>query len=89
MRRRTLAVYSLVVVSFILLGSSVATAQLRVDAGEMAERITYQIPPRYPLQAREARIQGAVQLDVVIDDAGLVAELSVLTGHPLLAEAAL
>ena len=68
MRGQTLTVYFLIVVSLILLGSSVATAQLRVDAAEMAERITYQIPPRYPLQAREARIQGTVQLDVVIDD---------------------
>ena len=86
MRIQTIAVCSLLAVFLISFGSEV-TAQVRVDPAEMAERITYQTPPRYPQQARDARIQGTVQLDVVIDEAGFVAELNVITGHPLLAEA--
>ena len=84
MRARTLSV------CFILVGFLVspATAQVRVSAAEMAERIIDQVPPRYPQEAREARIQGTVLLDVVIDDAGLVTDLSVITGHPSLAPAA-
>jgi len=84
MRVRTMAVCFMLVG---LLGST-AMAQLRVDAREMAERIIDQMPPRYPLEARQARIQGTVVLDAVIDDAGLVTDLSVMTGHPLLAPAA-
>ena len=67
---------------------STATAQIPVSAAEMAERIIDQMPPRYPLEARRARVQGRVELDVVIDDEGRVTDLSVITGHPLLAPAA-
>jgi periplasmic protein TonB len=45
--------------------------------------------PIYPPLARQARIQGKVQLHAIIDKEGHVSELQVVSGHPLLVKAAL
>jgi periplasmic protein TonB len=45
--------------------------------------------PIYPALARQARIQGKVQLHAIIDKEGRVGELQVVSGHPLLVKAAL
>ncbi len=47
------------------------------------------IDPVYPPLARQARIQGTVRLDAVLDKEGRVVQLRVLSGHPLLVPAAL
>ena len=51
--------------------------------------ILEQAQPAYPPLARMARIQGKVTLHAIIDKEGRVAELQVISGHPLLVEAAL
>jgi len=45
--------------------------------------------PVYPPLARQARIQGKVQLHAIIDKDGRVGQLEVVSGHPLLVKAAL
>ena len=45
--------------------------------------------PIYPPLARQARIQGAVQLEAIISKGGTIESLRVLSGHPLLVKAAL
>lgn len=52
-------------------------------------RLVVQVPPVYPEVARLARIQGTVLLDAVIDEAGKVTNVVVVSGHPMLVEAAL
>ena len=48
----------------------------------------YQLP-KYPPLARQARIEGEVHLVVVLDeDTGLIKDVKVNSGHPLLADAA-
>jgi protein TonB len=51
--------------------------------------LTKQVPPIYPPEARAARIQGVVLLQATIDKQGTVVGLQVLSGHPLLNQAAL
>jgi len=46
-------------------------------------------PPAYPDVARQARIEGVVVIDAVIDVTGRVTDVRVLQGHPLLEQAAL
>ena len=46
------------------------------------------IAPPYPELARRARVQGSVVLECVIDERGRVRDLRVVSGHPLLADAA-
>lgn len=47
-----------------------------------------QVQPKYPPLAKQARIQGTVVLRAVIDREGKIENLQVLSGHPLLVEAA-
>lgn len=46
------------------------------------------IVPAYPELARQMRIEGTVRLRAVIGRDGTVKELEVLSGHPMLAKAA-
>jgi periplasmic protein TonB len=54
-----------------------------------AASIISQTRPVYPPLARQARIQGSVVLHAIIDKDGRVAQLEVVSGHPLLVQAAL
>jgi periplasmic protein TonB len=49
----------------------------------------HSVAPVYPELARAARVQGDVVIDCVIDSTGHVSEARVVSGHPLLDEAAL
>ena len=62
---------------------------LRVSSGvQEAKRINY-VLPQYPALARTARISGTVQLIGVIGTDGTIQSLRVISGHPLLAKAAM
>jgi len=45
--------------------------------------------PVYPLLALQAKIQGDVLIDAVLDADGRVSEMRVISGHPVLPKAAL
>jgi protein TonB len=47
------------------------------------------VEPLYPAIARVARIQGAVQVQIDISETGAVTNVTLLSGHPLLREAAM
>jgi periplasmic protein TonB len=47
------------------------------------------VQPAYPALARSARIQGTVVLQAIISKQGTIENLTVLTGHPMLAPAAI
>ena len=47
------------------------------------------VAPVYPDLARQAGVQGAVRLNIVIDKEGRVSDIRVISGHPLLVPAAL
>lgn len=63
--------------------------QLKVGGLVQQANLLYQVRPVYPQLARVARVQGAVLLEAVISREGNVEKLRVLTGHPLLVNAAL
>jgi TonB family protein len=52
-------------------------------------RLVLRVNPEYPPSARQAGIQGVVQLSVVIARDGTVSNISVRDGHPLLVPAAI
>lgn len=62
----------------------------RITVGGNVQQAMLVTAPRaeFPALARQARIQGIVQLSVIIGTDGRVANITVLTGHPLLAQAA-
>ncbi len=51
-------------------------------------KLIHRVIPVYPALARQARIGGPVQLRAVIARNGRIQEISLLTGHPLLVQAA-
>jgi protein TonB len=63
--------------------------KLRVSSGVAAGMLVYQLKPTYPRLAMQARIQGTVVLQAVIGKDGTVRDLRVISGHPMLAPAAM
>jgi protein TonB len=51
--------------------------------------LIYRVQPVYPPLARQARIQGAVQLRAIISRTGTIEHLTVESGHPMLSGAAI
>ncbi len=61
---------------------------IRVSHLEHAD-LVHQVNPVYPPLARQTRVQGVVVLEALISMDGKVESLRVVTGHPLLTQAAL
>jgi protein TonB len=64
-------------------------ARIKQGGQVTAASIITQTRPLYPALARQARIQGNVVLHAIIDKEGKVAQLEVISGHPLLVQSAL
>jgi periplasmic protein TonB len=68
----------------------VATPQrVRVSQGVTQGMVLHKVQPTYPALARTARVQGSVVLAAVIGKNGAIQNLHVISGHPLLTQAAL
>ena len=63
--------------------------RVRVSQGVTAGLVIKRVNPTYPPLARTARVQGSVVLAAVIGKDGTIQNLHVLSGHPLLTQAAL
>jgi len=67
-----------------------ATPQrVRVSQGVSQGLLIRQVKPTYPPLARQARIQGTVVLQAVISKDGSIENLHLISGHPMLAPAAM
>jgi len=62
--------------------------RITVGGGVMESMLTSRTPPKYPEDAKQARIEGDVLLTAIIARDGSVQQLDVKSGHPLLASAA-
>src|SRR5438128_8956398 len=68
----------------------VATPQrVRVSQGVQQGLLIKKVQPPYPPLARQARIQGNVLLQALISKDGSIENLRLISGHPMLAPAAL
>src|SRR6516164_6794982 len=68
----------------------VATPQrVRVSQGVSQGLLIHQVKPVYPPLARQARIQGTVVLQALISKDGTIENLHLVSGHPMLAPAAI
>jgi len=54
----------------------------------MHGNLVYQVEPVYPTLARAAHIHGPVQLQAIISTQGTIESLRVISGHPMLVQAA-
>ena len=62
---------------------------MRVGGAVQSWNLISQVAPIYPPLAKQARIQGEVVLETLISREGDVTNLKVVSGHPLLVDAAL
>ena len=68
----------------------VATPQrVRVSSGVSTGLLIRRVNPNYPPLARQARIQGSVLLQAEISKTGDIQNLHLISGHPMLAPAAI
>lgn len=68
----------------------VATPQrVRVSQGVTQGLLVRRVQPSYPPLARQARIQGTVVLQAEISKEGAIQNLRLISGHPMLAPAAI
>jgi periplasmic protein TonB len=65
------------------------SAPVRVGGRVRPPKAIVQTHPNYPPLARQARIQGQVQIDAILDEQGNVIDMKVVSGPPLLYQAAL
>jgi TonB family protein len=65
------------------------TGPIRVGGNVQAARALYKVPPEYPKEARKKGISGTVRLHVIVAKDGSIKQLEVVSGHPLLQQAAL
>ena len=63
--------------------------RVRVSSGVSTGLLIRKVPPAYPPLARQARIQGVVILQAQISKEGNIQNLQLISGHPMLAPAAI
>lgn len=68
--------------------SSEKPQRIRVGGGVQASNLLSKVDPVYPPLAKQARIQGTVRFTAIIGKDGLVSNLQLVSGHPLLVQAA-
>ena len=66
-----------------------AQQRIRQGGAVQAAMLVNRVQPQYPPLARQTRISGTVRLHAIISKDGSVQQLEVLSGHPLLVQAAL
>ncbi len=66
-----------------------APVRLRIGGDLQAGKILRQVTPVYPAIAKQARISGQVRLEAIIAKNGRIENLQVISGHPLLVQAAI
>jgi TonB family protein len=62
---------------------------VRVSARIMQGLLEHKVEPEYPADAKEKHVEGMVVLNVDIDDEGNVGRVELVSGHPMLAPAAM
>ena len=69
--------------------AAVQPKRIRVALGVTRGLLIRIIEPTYPLLARQARVQGEVVLKAIVTREGDIKELELISGHPMLAPAAI
>jgi protein TonB len=63
--------------------------RVRISQGVTRGLLIHKQEPTYPTLARSARVQGEVVLNAVIDTNGQIQNLQLVSGHPMLVQAAI
>ena len=72
-----------------LAGAQAVPLRVRASSGVMQGMLVTRVNPQYSPEAKSQHVQGAVVLKVNIDKQGTVYKIEPISGHPLLAPAAI
>jgi len=64
------------------------TAPKKVTHAEAMSAITSKVQPDYPLIARQLKLEGNVELEVTVTEAGAVENVAIVSGNPVLTKPA-
>ncbi len=81
----------------VVVGLTLVATPMQRNVGEPAslqeqaalELVVKKVPPMYPQQAKAVRLEGTVRLKILVTAKGLVDGVDVVSGHPLLVQAAI
>ena len=68
--------------------ATASTERTSISPGRAASLVSHSVKPDYPLLARQMRVQGSVILQAMIGRDGMIQDLRILSGPPILATAA-
>ena len=69
--------------------AAIQPKRIRVSQGVTRGLLIQKVEPIYPVIARQARVQGDVVLRAIVSKEGNITELELVSGHPMLAPAAI
>lgn len=79
------ALLGLVALAVLLLNTGLAQeAPKKVTKAEGLNAVTSKVAPEYPPIARQLKIEGAVELEAVVTEAGVVEKVNIVSGNPVL-----
>jgi TonB family protein len=65
-----------------------APKTIRLSAGVLSGSATKRAQPNYPAEAKAARAQGPVQVEITVSESGKVVDAKAISGHEMLRDAA-
>jgi TonB family protein len=72
-----------------VMGPNEAETPVQLGRDVASDLLVKKVPPNYPQMAHDARIQGQVVMRALIDKDGNIADLTLVSGNPMLAPAAI
>ncbi len=63
--------------------------RIRLGGEIMKKQLRRRVNPLYPQEAKDQRLQGTVRIHIVLGKDGKVLQADIISGHPVLAQAAL
>ncbi|MEO8591870.1 MAG: energy transducer TonB [Candidatus Solibacter sp.] len=76
---------SLAVMLGLVLGIAAAEdTPKKVSKAEGLNAVTSKVPPEYPAMAKQLKIEGAVELEVLVSETGAVEKVNIVSGNPVL-----
>lgn len=80
-----------VVVVLLSIAAGLALAQSapkKVTRAEALAGVTSKVPPQYPAIARQLKLEGPVELEILVSETGAVEEVTITSGNPVLTKPA-
>lgn len=77
-------------ICLLLISVLASTAQVthKLSHSEALAAVSAKVPPVYPPIARQLKIEGAVEVEAVVGEDGLVESVNIVSGNPMLTKPA-